>query len=252
MATTTTRLGLTKPAGTEDYDVGIVNANSDRLDTAAGFLHVTSSTRPSAPYLGQPIRETDTGKAYVCTAVGPPAAWVQVALTSEVTAAVNAGPTGVGAVLLARATADTTRNNSTALLDATGLSVTVAANATYLLDGWFYWAANDTADIKFLFSGPTGWSGVWSLMGPALNQAPVGGSGPRINYLDAGTVAHTSALAAPGDSQFATVWAAAAPHGQISTAAAAGTFKLQFAQNAANASDTTIKAGSWFRLHRVA
>lgn len=61
MSTTTTRLALTKPAGTESYDVGIVNANSDKLDGAAGAVGITSTTRPGSPFAGQLIRETDTG-----------------------------------------------------------------------------------------------------------------------------------------------------------------------------------------------
>lgn len=60
MATTTTRLALTKPAGTDVVDVDVLNANSDKLDAAAGATICTSTTRPASPYSGQIIYETDT------------------------------------------------------------------------------------------------------------------------------------------------------------------------------------------------
>ena len=56
----TTRLGLTKPSDGENYDVDVVNANSDIVDSAIGARTVTSTTRPSTPYVGQIIYETDT------------------------------------------------------------------------------------------------------------------------------------------------------------------------------------------------
>lgn len=56
----TTRLGLAKPSDGENYDVDIVNANSDIVDGAVGAKNVTSTTRPATPYIGQVIYETDT------------------------------------------------------------------------------------------------------------------------------------------------------------------------------------------------
>ena len=38
MASTTTNLGLTKPAYTDDADVAVINANSDIIDAAYGSL----------------------------------------------------------------------------------------------------------------------------------------------------------------------------------------------------------------------
>ena len=38
MASTTTNLGLTKPAYTDDADVAVINANSDIIDSAYGSL----------------------------------------------------------------------------------------------------------------------------------------------------------------------------------------------------------------------
>ena len=60
MPSYTTRLGLTKPTNGENYAVDIVNANSDAIDRAIGARTVTSTTRPSTPFVGQIIYETDT------------------------------------------------------------------------------------------------------------------------------------------------------------------------------------------------
>jgi hypothetical protein len=42
-----------------------LNTNADDIDAAVGFAIVTSSTRPSTPWTGQSIFETDTGSAFV-------------------------------------------------------------------------------------------------------------------------------------------------------------------------------------------
>lgn len=65
MTTLTTRIGLAKEADSQNYSVETVNANSDKVDAAVGFLEATSSTRPSSPYNGQAIRESDTGSLFV-------------------------------------------------------------------------------------------------------------------------------------------------------------------------------------------
>lgn len=65
MATTTTRLGLTKPATTDLVDISVLNTNFDKTDAAAGSTVCTSGTRPSTPYSGQVIYETDTKLSYV-------------------------------------------------------------------------------------------------------------------------------------------------------------------------------------------
>lgn len=71
MSTTTTRIALTKPAGSENYSIVVFNNNSDLLDSAVGFEPVTSTTRPSAPYDGKGIRETDTGSVLYSNGSAP-------------------------------------------------------------------------------------------------------------------------------------------------------------------------------------
>lgn len=61
MATTTTKLALRKPAGTDLIDVALdIGGNMDKLDDHPGIKVVTSGTRPGSPWEGQLIYETDT------------------------------------------------------------------------------------------------------------------------------------------------------------------------------------------------
>jgi hypothetical protein len=81
--TPTTRLGLYKSLadGSElvDYSQDI-GQNLDKLDLAAGFQVVTSSTRPSSPYSGKPIAESDTSyRTYFSNGTSPASAsWVEI------------------------------------------------------------------------------------------------------------------------------------------------------------------------------
>jgi len=77
MATNTTRLGLIKPDFVDVVDISDLNTNADDIDAAVGAAVVTSSTRPSSPWLGQIIHETDTDKTLVWDGV----AWVETGVT---------------------------------------------------------------------------------------------------------------------------------------------------------------------------
>lgn len=66
MSTTTPKLGLLKPAPSEAVDVvAQLDNNLDVIDAAVGTTVCTSGTRPSSPYTGQKIYETDTGFQYI-------------------------------------------------------------------------------------------------------------------------------------------------------------------------------------------
>ena len=65
MVTTTSRLGLNKPDTSDLVDIAVLNQNADKLDAAAGATICTSSTRPTAPFNGQIIFETNTNSTLV-------------------------------------------------------------------------------------------------------------------------------------------------------------------------------------------
>lgn len=116
MATTTTRLGLRKPDPdpfTGDYvSAGDdLNDNWDNLDGKIPFVVCTSGTRPGTPYDGQPIRETDTGDAYVWDAAN--AKWCRIMVEDyntgwPETIVITRDTTGQGA-LQVRITAEASR-----------------------------------------------------------------------------------------------------------------------------------------------
>ena len=60
MAELTPRTGMVKSAGTEKQSVKVLNDNFDKIDKSLGAQEVTSTLRPTSPYLGQIIYETDT------------------------------------------------------------------------------------------------------------------------------------------------------------------------------------------------
>jgi hypothetical protein len=74
MATTTTRLGLTKPDFVDVVDISELNTNMDDIDANIGAVVVTSSTLPSTPFTGQFVYETDTLSAKIWNGT----AWVGV------------------------------------------------------------------------------------------------------------------------------------------------------------------------------
>lgn len=142
-------------------------------------------------------------------------------------------------------TADTTRNNSTTLLNVTGMSVSLAASGTYLVDGALAYTTGATPDIKFAFSttgSPAGW---WSLM--PVTAGSTGTIGDIVAFRDTSFTAAQSA----GGSDTLSGNCTCMPKAYVVTTAAA-TMQLQFAQNTANASDTIVRVGAWMRFTRVA
>jgi hypothetical protein len=66
MATSTTKLGLTKPDYTDVVDVADLNDNADKLDAAAGFTIVANAAaRPATPWTGQVIYQVDVTSSFM-------------------------------------------------------------------------------------------------------------------------------------------------------------------------------------------
>ena len=115
----TTRLGLYKPLndGSEFVNVQTdLNQNLDKVDLAAGFQIVTSSTRPSSPYSGKPIAESDTSyRTYFSNGTAPASAsWVEIPNSSATynsnlklgaTKQINFGASGSSAAIATLTTA---------------------------------------------------------------------------------------------------------------------------------------------------
>lgn len=85
----TTRLGLYKSLSDGSEDVSYtqdIGQNLDKLDAAVGFQVVTSSTRPSSPYSGKGIAESDTAyRSYFSNGTAPASAsWVEIPNSSGI------------------------------------------------------------------------------------------------------------------------------------------------------------------------
>jgi len=102
MSTTTTRLGLYKTASDGSENVNVVTDllnNWDSIDLNFGFRSVTSSTRPSSPFTGQIIRESDTSRTLLWNG----SSWIDIvntqgASTSTVTVTTSGATAGAFSV----------------------------------------------------------------------------------------------------------------------------------------------------------
>lgn len=138
--------------------------------------------------------------------------------------------------------ADVTVNNSTSMVDGTGLSFPLLAGQTYHLDGWIFYTSGVTPDIKFAWTGPAGMTvNAWSMAAVPVAGSGFDGTAPQV-------IGDANLQASSGD---ATLALAVRPGGVFVVGATAGTLQLRFAQNTANASNTILKAGSWLHLVRV-
>lgn len=87
MSEQTTRLELYKPGGglsgtnlPDEYaDIDKINGNMDLIDDAVGFFICTSSTRPTNPFPGQAILQTNDGNSYIWSG----SEWAQLKAESE-------------------------------------------------------------------------------------------------------------------------------------------------------------------------
>jgi hypothetical protein len=171
-------------------------------------------------------------------------------LTTDTDLEVGGGLTvhGVGAVLTAHKGADTARSQNATLADDPDLTLSLDANATYLVEWCIFYTANSTTGrINFaqrVPSGSTGSIAAWSpdgAMGTGFSTAEV-----RL----IGTASPTSAQFAGGAGTGVIVSSRQA--GTLVTGSTAGTYAVQWAQAESSTTATTVKQFSWIKLTRVA
>lgn len=181
MSTTTDRLELVLPDGNELVDVQTLNANWSKLDLAAGVQIVTSATRPSSPFPGKLIAESDTGyRTFFSKGTSPAdSSWVEIPNSSATFGApLTLGDSltvggdlivhGVGQTRLIDKPVTTSRSSTTAFADDPHLTATVVAG-TY--DVEFVLAVTGTdGDIKTTWAVPEGTVGLKMCWGPTLSS----------------------------------------------------------------------------------
>lgn len=116
MATSTTRLGLRKPANPDVVNVvSDVNANMDKIDSSVNLFPCTSATKPALPFTGQLILLTDAQVVQCWTGTQ----WVTIG-----------GSGALGKMGLANITADSTLQNNASGETGPHMSITFTADAS--------------------------------------------------------------------------------------------------------------------------
>lgn len=282
-----------------------ISQNFDKLDAAAGFQVVTSSTRPSSPYSGKPIAESDTSyRTYFSNGTAPASAsWVEIpnssgtfgstlklastaqltigadvnllrnaanvlrtndalivdgaltassglTVTGNASVSGNLSVTGIGQVQYIAKTADETINASTTLQNDDHLVLPVVANAvyTFALDLYMTESTDFVGDFKMSFTCPA--SATFDMHGEGAHVTDLT-TGTSSNGEWIGKLATASAAATLGFG-VGTGLTGVRVYGRLVMSSTAGNFQLQWAQNASDASGTTLKAGSYMTLTRVA
>ena len=137
------------------------------------------------------------------------------------------------------------------LQDDDELLLPLEADSTYLWECVIYVEGATAGDIKLAFTQPTSATTNWGALGPAT--AFDGTAAAR----EAEYVAFTAQASSPTSSQGYGVLTSAVDgiilvKGVTITGANAGNLRLQWAQNSANATNTTVFAGSYMRAEKVA
>lgn len=149
----------------------------------------------------------------------------------------------MAALLFSRKTADTTRNNTSTLANDPHLAVTLAANATYLINMFLiYTSVTTTPDLKIAFTAPAGAAFTWAPLGLDPSVTAVQGI---VRYPAETTSNRTVATIAGVDT-------VATPTGIVRTAGTAGALTVQWSQNTQTAENTTVKTDSYLLAIRVA
>ena len=160
MATFTTRMGLTKPLGTEPRSVVPINANSDLLDAFMPCILVNDGVTPptAALYDGAIVREKTSGKTWEARKNGGgtfDAKWIVYPWSIKT---FNTGPVlssgafvqniGVGGFVSGI-------NSSGASLSGSPANIVAPVTGIYTLRSLYLWASNATGErtASFIFNG---------------------------------------------------------------------------------------------------
>jgi hypothetical protein len=184
------------------------------------------------------------------TSVGAMSASTSLAVGTSLT--VGNGLTvsaGKGQKTLVRKSATTGRASTTTLADDPHITFTLAASAVYQLDAYFTAAGAAAADIKIAWNATSGASGAGAshsrgCMGPALSVTDVTDTNVRFDRRNWNT---SVSYGVDG-----TVTSHIHEEGLVdNSAGGAGSFTLQWAQNASNATSTTLSTGTYAILERL-
>lgn len=264
MATTTTRLGLTKPAASENIDVALLNTNADAIDAAMSFRPCTSGTRPGSPYDGQTIIETDTGKAYVRRGASwrqipvDGAAWTvagaatvtgsltvsdDITVTDDVTIGGDLTVTGKGSVQYVTKGSAESVTSSTTIQDDNDMQVTLGVG-TYRVEAFISATGAAAGDLKLQWNFAGTASATYrSCVGPAVGSTDATSS--ALFRSSSHTLANAVTYGTDGTNT------TAISEDLLLVVTVGGLLKMQWAQNTSSATSTTLTVSTRMFVTRV-
>lgn len=143
--------------------------------------------------------------------------------------------------IIARKTADELIASSTTLQNDDNLAWAVTASAVYLMELRVQYKADAAGDLKWGFTFPSGLTMLYGYWGVYDSASAFTSNGQKIQTdvpVVGGVGASTGIMLAMS--------------GIVTVAATAGTLQFQWAQNTSNVNSTTVCAGSYGTLTRVA
>lgn len=160
---------------------------------------------------------------------------------------------------VARKTADTARSATTTATADPHLTFEVEADAAYILDGWLKYDGPIAGDINFDWTAPSGSLGEYTIWG-AGNSVITTNATPTLQVDTQsvrGYLIRTETNDVTQARSFGCLGTGLTPltalvHGTLRTSSTAGTYSLDWAQLASDATATTMYTDSWLRLQRIA
>jgi hypothetical protein len=160
--------------------------------------------------------------------------------------------------LVSRKTADTSKTSDATTAADPHLQFSVEANGVYVWNGMIIYDGHIDGDINIDFSAPTGSAGEWSALGagrpvtgasstPTLRIDTAGASGYMIRT-ETSDVTTARSYGCLGTGTTLSLMIA----GTLRVGSTAGTFSLDWAQQASHATATTMFTDSYMFLQRIA
>lgn len=227
MTTTTSNQGLTIQQGTDSANepgaqVSLLAGAENRL--VQRYLSIADRTaRNGAPNEGEISHLADVDRTEVFDGVN----WVSLSRRANW-------------FLGMRTTDAAAINNSTTLVSDAVMTVALPAAGTFMLDGTLYYDSSTVADVKVAIAWPGGASGKSMYTGADPSTTT--------NFKVGVTTSSASSFSFGG---FGVGTIAALKFEGFVVASGAGNLVVQYAQNTLDATNTTIRSGSFLRVIRI-
>lgn len=161
--------------------------------------------------------------------------------------------------MVARKTSDTSRAATTTTTADPHLTFDIVANGVYIMDGWLKYDGATAADINIDWTAPSGCLGEYTSWGSgnASITATAGITLTSDTQSVRGYMIRTETNDISQSRSFACLGTGLTPltlflKGTVRNGSTAGTYSLDWAQLASDATSTTVYTDSWIRLQRIA